>query len=52
MLIYGGIVPGMPVFHKPIVDTMFRHESGIHVNAMLKKYETYEPFPRKQLAET
>lgn len=44
---------GMPVSpNKPIVGyNVFRHESGIHVNAMLKKYETYEPFPRKQLAE-
>jgi len=38
---------GMPVSpNKPIVGyNVFRHESGIHVNAMLKKYETYEPFP-------
>jgi isopropylmalate/homocitrate/citramalate synthase len=32
--------------HKPLVgDNSFRHESGIHVYALLRNKKTYEPFP-------
>ncbi|MEX2723207.1 MAG: homoaconitate hydratase [Candidatus Freyarchaeota archaeon] len=38
---------GIPLsVHKPLVgDNSFRHESGIHVYALLRNKNTYEPFP-------
>ena len=38
---------GLPLSaHKPLVgDNSFRHESGIHVYALLRNKQTYEPFP-------
>ncbi|MGQ9723525.1 MAG: homocitrate synthase/isopropylmalate synthase family protein [Candidatus Jordarchaeum sp.] len=38
---------GIPLsVHKPLVgDNSFRHESGIHVYALLRNKHTYEPFP-------
>jgi isopropylmalate/homocitrate/citramalate synthase len=38
---------GLPLSaHKPLVgDNCFRHESGIHVYALLRNKQTYEPFP-------
>ncbi|MEM3586368.1 MAG: hypothetical protein QXO71_03505 [Candidatus Jordarchaeaceae archaeon] len=38
---------GLPLSaHKPLVgDNSFRHESGIHVYALLRNKRTYEPFP-------
>ncbi|MHA1604751.1 MAG: homocitrate synthase/isopropylmalate synthase family protein [Candidatus Freyarchaeota archaeon] len=38
---------GIPISsHKPLVgDNSFRHESGIHVYALMQNKHTYEPFP-------
>lgn len=38
---------GIPLsVHKPLIgDNSFRHESGIHVYALLRNKRTYEPFP-------
>lgn len=39
------VVPWQPI----VGENVFAHESGIHVNAMLKDTSTFEPFPPEQV---